>query len=242
MRIIAAIDIMDGKCVRLTQGNFGSVKTYDEDPVDMAKKFEDADLENIHIVDLDGAQQGAVVNWETLEDIRAKTALRIDFGGGVKTTEDVEALLDLNIERINVGSVAVREPEKFKEWIERFGADNFILSTDVKGNEIKVNGWQDKTGVTIFDMIKQYEPTGINHITCTDISADGTLKGPNFALYKKLLKRFPKMKITASGGVGSMEDLESLKYIGVHGVIIGKAIYEGKISLEELASFNAKYD
>lgn len=238
MKIIAAIDIMEGKCVRLTQGNFGSVKTYDEDPVDMAKKFEDADLENIHVVDLDGAQQGAVVNWETLEDIRANTALRIDFGGGVKTNEDVEALLELNIDRINVGSVAVREPEKFKEWIQRFGADNFILSTDVKGNEIKVNGWQDTTGVTIYDVIKQYEPTGIKHITCTDISADGMLTGPNFALYKKLLKRFPEMKITASGGVGTMEDLESLKYIGVHGVIIGKAIYEGRISLAQLAAFN----
>jgi phosphoribosylformimino-5-aminoimidazole carboxamide ribotide isomerase len=238
MKIIAAIDIMEGKCVRLTQGNFGSVKVYDEDPVDMAKKFEDADIENIHVVDLEGAQTGAVVNWQTLEDIRASTALRIDFGGGVKTTEDVEALLDLNIDRINVGSVAVKEPEKFKEWIARFGADNFILSTDVKGSEIKVSGWQEKTGVTIYDIITQYQPTGIKHITCTDISADGTLKGPNFALYKKLLKRFPDMKVTASGGVGSMEDLESLKYIGVFGVIIGKAIYEGKISLEQLAAFN----
>jgi phosphoribosylformimino-5-aminoimidazole carboxamide ribotide isomerase len=238
MKIIAAIDIMEGKCVRLTQGNFGSVKVYDEDPVDMAKKFEDADLENIHVVDLEGAQTGAVVNWQTLEDIRANTALRIDFGGGVKTTEDVEALLDLNIDRINVGSVAVREPEKFKEWVERFGADNFILSTDVKGNEIKVNGWQDKTGITIYDIIQQYEPSGIKHITCTDISADGMLKGPNFALYKKLLKRFPDLKFTASGGVSSMEDLDSLKYIGVYGVIIGKAIYEGRISLEQLAAFN----
>ncbi|HZY77919.1 MAG TPA: 1-(5-phosphoribosyl)-5-[(5-phosphoribosylamino)methylideneamino]imidazole-4-carboxamide isomerase [Cyclobacteriaceae bacterium] len=238
MKIIAAIDIMDGKCVRLTQGNFGSVKVYDEDPVDMAKKFEDADLENIHIVDLDGAQQGAVVNWQTVEDIRANTALRIDFGGGVKTTEDVEALLDLNIDRINVGSVAVREPEKFVGWIDRFGSDNFILSTDVKGNEIKVNGWQEQTGITIFDIIKQYEPTGIKHVTCTDISADGTLAGPNFALYKKLLNRFPGMKFTASGGVSSMEDLENLKYIGVYGVIIGKAIYEGKIPLSQLAAFN----
>lgn len=238
MKIIAAIDIMEGKCVRLTQGNFGKLKVYDEDPVDMAKKFEDADLEHIHVVDLEGAQKGAVTNWQTLEDIRANTALRIDFGGGVKTTEDVEQLLELNIDRINVGSVAVREPEKFIEWIKQFGADNFILSTDVKGNEIKVNGWQEKTGVTIYDIIDQYQPTGIEHITCTDISADGTLQGPNFALYKKLLKRFPKLKFTASGGVSSMEDLESLKYIGVYGTIIGKAIYEGMISLEELAAFN----
>jgi phosphoribosylformimino-5-aminoimidazole carboxamide ribotide isomerase len=238
MKIIAAIDIMDGKCVRLTQGNFGTVKIYDEDPVDMARRFQDADLENIHVVDLDGAQQGTVVNWSTIEDIRANTALRIDFGGGVKTTEDVAQLLELNIDRINVGSVAVREPDKFKEWIDQFGPDNFILSTDVKGNEIKVNGWQETTGVTIYDVIQQYEPVGITHITCTDISADGMLDGPNFALYKKLLKRFPKLKFTASGGVSSMEDLQKLKYIGVYGVIIGKAIYEGKLSLEELAAFN----
>jgi phosphoribosylformimino-5-aminoimidazole carboxamide ribotide isomerase len=238
MKIIAAIDIMEGKCVRLTQGNFGKMKVYDEDPVDMAKRFEDADLEYIHIVDLEGAQKGAVTNWQTLEDIRAKTALHIDFGGGVKTTEDVEQLLELNIDRINVGSVAVREPDKFRGWIEQFGAENFILSTDVKGNEIKVNGWQEKTGVTIYDIIDQYTPTGIAHITCTDISADGTLEGPNFALYKKLLKRYPKLKFTASGGVSSVEDLENLRYIGVYGVIIGKAIYEGKISLTELAAFN----
>ena len=238
MKIIAAIDIMDGKCVRLTQGNFGKLKVYDEDPVDMAKKFQDADLEYIHVVDLEGAQKGAVTNWKTLEDIRANTALRIDFGGGVKTTEDVEQLLELNIDRINVGSVAVREPEKFKGWIEEFGADNFILSTDVKGNEIKVNGWQDKGGITIYDLIQQYEPTGIKHITCTDISADGTLGGPNVALYKKLLKRFPNLKFTASGGVATMEDLENLKYIGVYGVIIGKAIYEERLSLAQLAAFN----
>lgn len=237
MKIIAAIDIMDGKCVRLTQGNFGSKKVYDEDPVEMAQRFEDANLEYIHVIDLDGAQQGAVTNWQTLEDIRANTALRIDFGGGVKTTEDVEQLLELNVDRINVGSVAVKEPEKFNDWIRQFGSDNFILSTDVKGNEIKVNGWQDKTGVTIYDIIEQYQPTGIEHVTCTDISADGMLKGPNFELYKQLISRFPKLKFTASGGVSSMDDLAQLKPLGVYGVIIGKAIYEGKVTLEELAAF-----
>lgn len=237
MRLIPAIDIMDGKCVRLTQGNFGKKRIYDEDPLDMAKRFENADLEDIHIVDLDGAQTGAVSNWKTLESIRANTALRIDFGGGVKTSEDVEQLLELNIERINVGSVAVKEPEKFIEWMERFGPDNFILSADVKGNEVKISGWQEQSGITLFDLIDRYRPSGIQHITCTDISADGTLQGPNVALYKKLIKRFPTMKVTASGGVGSMEDLENLRYIGAHGVIIGKAIYEGKITLEQLSSF-----
>lgn len=237
MKIIPAIDIMDGKCVRLTQGNFGKKKIYDEDPVDVAKRFEDANLEYIHIVDLDGAQQGAVTNWKILEDIRANTALRIDFGGGVKTADDVEQLLELNVDRINVGSVAVKEPEKFMSWIDEFGADNFILSTDVKGNEIKVNGWQDKTGVTIYDIITKYYPTGIQHITCTDISADGTLAGPNFGLYKKLITNFADLKFTASGGVSSMDDLHKLKEVGVYGAIIGKAIYEGKVTLEELAAF-----
>ncbi len=237
MRLIPAIDIMDGKCVRLTQGNFGNKRVYDEDPLDMAKRFEDADLEDIHIVDLDGAQTGSVTNWKTLESIRANTALRIDFGGGVKTSEDVEQLLELNIERINVGSVAVKEPDKFIDWMERFGPDNFILSADVKGNEVKISGWQEQSGITLYDLIERYRPSGIQHITCTDISADGTLQGPNVALYKKLIKRFPMMKVTASGGVGSLEDLENLRYVGVHGVIIGKAIYEGRITLEQLSSF-----
>lgn len=237
MRIIPAIDIMNGRCVRLTQGNFGKMKVYDEDPVEMAERFENANIENIHVVDLEGAQKGAVTNWETLEKIRANTALRIDFGGGVKTTEDVEQLLELSVERINVGSVAVKEPDKFKEWIDQFGADNFILSTDVKGDEVKVNGWQDDGNVTIFDIIDQYQKLGIQHVTCTDISADGMLEGPNFDLYAKLMKRYPKMKLIASGGVSSMDDLKKLKTIGVFGVIIGKAIYEGKLTLEELGAF-----
>jgi len=237
MKIIPAIDIVNGRCVRLTQGNFGHMKVYDEDPVEMAQSFQDADLENIHVVDLEGAQTGTVTNWKTLEKIRANTALAIDFGGGVKTTEDVEQLLDLNIERINVGSVAVKEPEKFLEWMDRFGPDNFILSTDVKGNEVKVSGWQEGTDVTIYDIIDKYTASGIEHVTCTDISADGMLAGPNFALYKKLMKRYPKLKLIASGGVSSMEDIENLKYIGVHGVIIGKAIYEGRLSLAELGAF-----
>jgi phosphoribosylformimino-5-aminoimidazole carboxamide ribotide isomerase len=238
MKIIPAIDIIDGKCVRLTQGNFGSVKVYDEEPLDVALRFQNADIEHVHIVDLDGAERGMVTNWETLENIRANTALKIDFGGGVKTTEDVELLLELNVDRINVGSVAVKEPDKFKGWIERFGADNFILSADVKGKSVKVNGWQESTEFTVYDLITLYQSTGIQHITCTDISADGMLEGPNFALYKKLINRFPDLKITASGGVSSIEDVEKLRYIGVAGVIIGKAIYEGRIKLEELAALN----
>jgi phosphoribosylformimino-5-aminoimidazole carboxamide ribotide isomerase len=238
MKIIPAIDIMEGKCVRLTQGDFGKVKVYDDDPLETALKFQDADFEYIHVVDLEGAQRGAVTNWDTIESIRANTALRIDFGGGVKTAEDVEELLDLNIDRINVGSVAVKEPGKFMEWINRFGADNFILSADVRGSSVKINGWQDDADLTVYDLVKKYEEAGLQYVTCTDIGADGTLAGPNFALYKKLLNKFPNMKIIASGGVGTMEDVENLGYIGVWGVIIGKAIYEGRIALPELAEFN----
>jgi phosphoribosylformimino-5-aminoimidazole carboxamide ribotide isomerase len=237
MKIIPAIDIVDGKCVRLTQGDFRSVKVYDEDPLDVALRFQDADIEHIHLIDLDGAERGMVTNWETIENIRANTALQIDFGGGVKTDEDVEQLLELNIDKINVGSVAVKEPEKFKEWISRFGADNFILSADVKGTSVKVNGWQESTTFTVYDLISMYLPRGLRTITCTDISADGTLGGPNFALYKKLIARFPDAKIIASGGVATIEDVEKLEYVGVAGVIIGKAIYEGRIKLEELAKF-----
>jgi phosphoribosylformimino-5-aminoimidazole carboxamide ribotide isomerase len=238
MKIIPAIDIMDGKCVRLTQGNFGAMKVYDEDPLEVALRFQNADIEHIHLIDLDGAERGMVTNWETIENIRANTALNIDFGGGVKTDEDVELLLELNIDRINVGSVAVKEPDKFKGWIERFGADNFILSADVKGKSVKVSGWKEATTFTVYDLISQYQPSGIQVVTCTDIAADGMLAGPNFALYKKLINRFPDLKVIASGGVASIEDVEKLRYIGVAGVIIGKAIYEGRIKLEELASLN----
>lgn len=238
MKIIPAIDIVDGKCVRLTQGDFGKLKVYDEDPLDVALRFQDADLEYLHLVDLDGAEQGAVNNWETIERIRAGTALRIDFGGGVKTDEDVEQLLELNIDQINVGSVAVKEPDKFRRWIRRFGADNFILSADVKGKMVKISGWKEKSESTVYDLIAMYEADGIRHVTCTDIAADGMLQGPNFALYKKLINKFPNIKITASGGVSSMDDVEKLRYVGVSAAIIGKAIYEGRIKLEELAAFN----
>lgn len=238
MKIIPAIDIVDGKCVRLTQGNFGSMKVYDEDPLDVALRFQDADIEHIHLIDLDGAERGMVTNWETIEKIRANTALRIDFGGGVKTSEDVDLLLELNIDQINVGSVAVKEPEKFRDWITRFGADNFILSADVKGSSIKISGWQETTALTVYDLITMYLPDGIKTVTCTDISADGMLEGTNFALYRKLINRFPTARINASGGVSSIEDVEKLQYIGVAGVIIGKAIYEGRIKLADLASFN----
>lgn len=234
MRIIPAIDIIDGKCVRLTQGDYGKAKIYRENPVDVAKEFEDADLEFLHLVDLDGAKKGKVVNWRVIEKIMAATALKVDFGGGVKSLEEVDALLDLGVDQINIGSLAVKDPALFMNCIQKFGSENFILSADVKREQIQVRGWTEMSGITIYDLVGQFKKEGLEYITCTDIDADGMLQGPNFGLYKKLKKRFPELKITASGGISSISDLQELTYIKLHGVIVGKAIYENKIKLSEL--------
>ncbi len=237
MRIIPAIDIIDGKCVRLTQGDYRQKKIYREDPVEVALEFQNADLENLHLVDLDGAKQGHVVNWDVIREIQEKTALNIDFGGGVKTDEEVEQLLDLGVHRINIGSIAVKEPEKFSKWLKKYGAENFVLSADVKGENVSINGWLEDTKFRLFDLVAEFEKNGLEYLTCTDIANDGTLNGPNLGLYKKLVKRFPKLKVVASGGVGSMDDLRELKYTNVYGAIVGKALYEGKIKLTELREF-----
>lgn len=233
MKIIPAIDLVDGKCVRLTQGDFNQKKIYSEHPVDVAREFEDADLEYLHLVDLDGAQKGEVVNWKVITEILDKTALKVDFGGGVKTNEEVNQLLELGINRINIGSVAVEEPEKFKSWMKEYGSENFILSADVLGDNVQINGWQQDAHLCVNDLISKFEPI-LKYLACTDINNDGTLNGPNFGLYKKLINRFPELKVIASGGVSSIEDLVQLKYIKVNGVIVGKALYEGKIKLAEL--------
>jgi phosphoribosylformimino-5-aminoimidazole carboxamide ribotide isomerase len=234
MRVIPAIDIIDGKCVRLTQGDYGKVKIYRENPVEVAKEFEDADLEYLHLVDLDGAKKGKVVNWRVIEAIQAQTALKVDFGGGVKSLAEVEALLDLGIDQINIGSLAVKDPKLFIDCIQKYGNENFILSTDVKHEQVQVRGWTEVSGITIYDLVAQFEKEGLAYVTATDIHADGMLQGPNFGLYKKLQKRFPDLKITASGGISSVSDLEELRYTKVYGVIVGKAIYENKIPLSEL--------
>ena len=234
MRIIPAIDIIDGKCVRLAQGDFKKVKMYREDPVEVAKEFEDADLEYLHLIDLDGAKKGSVVNWDVIEDIQAKTALKVDFGGGVKTTEEVDRLLDLGVNQINIGSIAVSDPKLFSDWLWKYGPENFILSSDVRNENILVNGWTATTTINLFDLVSQFIKDGLEFVCCTDIESDGMLKGPNFILYRKLKSHFPKLKIIASGGISSISDLEELQYIHVNGAIIGKAIYEGKIKLPEL--------
>jgi phosphoribosylformimino-5-aminoimidazole carboxamide ribotide isomerase len=238
MKIIPAIDIINGKCVRLTQGDFKQVKVYNEDPLEVAMQFQQADMEYLHLVDLDGAKKGKVVNWKTITDLQAKTALLIDFGGGVKSVEDVEHLLDLDICQINIGSIAIKEPQKFINWLETYGRDNFILSADVWDENIMVHGWLESTDLRLFDLVEEFVQHGLRYLTCTDIRADGMLEGPNFSLYEKLRTKFPTLKINASGGISCLNDLQKLKALNIDGAIIGKAIYENKFTLEELKSFH----
>ena len=238
MKIIPAIDIIHGKCVRLTQGDFNQVKIYNENPLEVAMQFQNADLENIHLVDLDGAKKGKVVNWKVITELQEKTAMLIDFGGGVKSDDDVEQLLELDIAQINVGSIAIKEPEKFIFWLENYGRDNFILSADVWDENVMVQGWLESAELRLFDLVDEFVKHGLRHLTCTDIRADGMLGGPNFTLYEKLRNQFPTLKINASGGISSIEDLKKLKDLGIDGAIIGKAIYEHKLTLEDLKSFH----
>ena len=239
MRIIPAIDIIDGKCVRLTQGDFGQMKVYREDPVDVALEFQDADMEYLHLVDLDGAKKGHVVNWKIIEDIQQRTALTVDFGGGVQTDDDVEALLDLGVNQINVGSLAIKEPDKFIYWLNKHGSENFILSADVKNENVMINGWLESANYRVIDLVHRFIAHGLEYVTCTDIGSDGMLNGPNLGLYKKIKARFPNLKINASGGISSIEDIKELQYMNLHGAIIGKAIYEGRFNLADLKKYNA---
>ena len=237
MRIIPSIDIIDGKCVRLTQGDFKKAKIYRESPLEVAKEFEDADIEYLHLVDLDGARKGKVVNWNVIEKIQAHTALKVDFGGGVKTEYEVEHLLDLGLEQINIGSMAAREPGVFSGWLQKYGPENFILSADVRDECVLAHGWTEMTNVSIYDLATQFEKEGLKYLACTDIASEGMMQGPNFGLYKKLKRKFPLLKLIAAGGISSSEDLTELNYIQVYAAVVGKAIYEHKIKLQELRSF-----
>jgi phosphoribosylformimino-5-aminoimidazole carboxamide ribotide isomerase len=234
MRIIPAIDLIDGKCVRLTQGDYAQKKIYNENPLEVAKGFEDAGLRYLHLVDLDGAKAGKVTNWKVVESITSNTNLYVDFGGGIKTEDEIQKLFDFGVKQVNLGSIAVKESKKVYGWIEKFGSDKIILSADVKGEEIAISGWQENSNIAIDDFLLDYQFAGIKYVTCTDISTDGMLSGPNVELYKKLMTHFPSLKFIASGGVSSLEDLVALKKSGVDGVIVGKAIYEGRIDLKDL--------
>jgi phosphoribosylformimino-5-aminoimidazole carboxamide ribotide isomerase len=234
MEIIPAIDIIDGKCVRLTQGDYAQKKIYNEDPLEVAKEFEDAGLRRLHLVDLDGAREGTVRNWKVLERIAGKTSLDIDFGGGIKKTDDLEIVFHSGARLATIGSMAVKHPEVMRDWMEQYGAEKFLLGADVKGEKIAVGGWLETTDLNIFDFIGGYVKTGIQQVFCTDVSKDGLLGGPSLDLYREILRQFPDLHFIASGGVSSMKDLEQLKEIGCTGAIVGKAIYEGRISVHEL--------
>lgn len=237
MQIIPAIDIIDGKCVRLTEGDYAQKKIYNEHPLEVAKEFEDAELQRLHLVDLDGAKAGAVKNWKVLETIAAKTSLVIDFGGGIKKAEDVNIVFNSGAALATVGSIAVKDEATFVSWLQQFGAAKFLLGADVKNEKIAVGGWLETTDVWIYDFIKKYINYGVQQIFCTDVSKDGRLEGPSTELYKNILQKFPQLHFIASGGVSSMQDLDELAEIGCTGVIVGKAIYEGRVTLNDLKKF-----
>lgn len=234
MQIIPAIDIIDGKCVRLTQGDYQQKKVYNEHPLEVALEFEGAGLERLHLVDLDGAKAGAVKNWKVLETIAAKTKLVIDFGGGIKTDKDVEIVFNSGAALATVGSIAVKNEQEFVKWLLTYGADKFLLGADVKEEKIAVGGWLETTDIWIYDFIEKYMAHGVQQIFCTDVSKDGLLQGPATDLYQNILKKFPKLNLIASGGVSNMNDVLQLQEIGCSGVIIGKAIYEGHVTIGDL--------
>ncbi|HTM92731.1 MAG TPA: 1-(5-phosphoribosyl)-5-[(5-phosphoribosylamino)methylideneamino]imidazole-4-carboxamide isomerase [Flavisolibacter sp.] len=235
--IIPAIDIIDGKCVRLTHGDYSQKKIYNEHPLEVAKEFEDAGIRRLHLVDLDGAKAGAVKNWKVLEGIAGKTSLVIDFGGGIKSEKDVQIVFDSGAALATVGSIAVKDEETFSKWLEKFTAEKFLLGADVKNEKITVSGWTEQTEIWIYDFIEKYVQKGMKQIFCTDVSKDGALEGPSTELYKNIVEKFPELHFIASGGVSSIDDVYKLQEVGCKGVIIGKAIYEGRIQLPELKAF-----
>jgi len=238
MDIIPAIDIIDGKCVRLTQGDYGQKKIYNERPLEVAMQFEDAGLKRLHLVDLDGAKAGQIKNWKVLELLTSKTALTIDFGGGIKKKKDLDIVFESGAKLATIGSIAVKDEETFSGWIEEYGAERFFLGADVKDEKIAVGGWLETTDIWIYDFMEKYIQKGLKSIFCTDVSKDGLLEGPSVDLYERILERFPDIYFVASGGVSSLEDLEELRELGCRGAIVGKAIYEGRISLMDLKYFN----
>lgn len=235
IEIIPAIDIIEGKCVRLTQGDYNEKKIYNEHPLEVARQFEDAGLKRLHLVDLDGAKMGTVRNWQVLENIAGRTSLEIDFGGGIAQTKDVQIVFDSGAAFATVSSIAVKDEPLFSDWLSLFGAGRFILGADARDEKISISGWLEDTNIDLYDFVERMMAKNIEQIFCTDISLDGALKGPSLGLYKKIMERFPELYFIASGGVRSLDDVWALEAAGCKGVIIGKAIYEGLIRLEDLA-------
>ena len=237
MRIITAIDNIEGKCVRLTKGDYTTQKIYNEDPLEVAKDFESSGVTYLHLVDLDGDKAKSIVNHRVLEKLATHTGLKIDFGGGLKSDTDLKIAFDCGAYQITGGSVAVKNPEIFNQWLVEYGSDKIILGADVKGDRIAVSGWMETSEESIFPFVKKYQKEGVQYVICTDISKDGMLEGPAFSLYQSLLTACPEIKLIASGGVSDIEELPRLANLGCEGVIIGKAIYEKKISLKRLESY-----
>ncbi|PZW42407.1 1-(5-phosphoribosyl)-5-[(5-phosphoribosylamino)methylideneamino] imidazole-4-carboxamide isomerase [Mesonia algae] len=247
MRIIPAIDIIDGKCVRLSKGDYNTKKIYNESPLEVAKQFEAHGIQHLHLVDLDGAKSKHIVNYKILEQIASKTKMNIDFGGGLKSDEDLKIAFESGAKQITGGSIAVKDKVIFESWIEKYGAEKIILGADAKDEMIAVSGWQEESKEELIPFIQSYQEKGIEYVICTDISKDGMLEGPSFDLYKKILEETvtstgdKKIKLIASGGISTFDELPKLAEMGCEGTIIGKAIYENRISLKQLEDYILNY-
>lgn len=237
MDIIPAIDLIEGKCVRLSRGDYSSKKVYNEDPLEVARMFESNGITRLHLVDLDGAKASHIVNYKILEKISSRTSLVVDFGGGLKSDADLRIAFECGAEMITGGSIAVKAPDIFLSWLDKYGGEKIILGADVKEEKVAVNGWLDTTEEELIPFLKRYTGYGVKKVICTDISKDGMLQGPSLELYKKILSVYPELYLVASGGVSSIEDIRNLNNAGIPAVIFGKAIYEGKIMLKDLSEF-----
>jgi len=237
MRIIPAIDIIDGKCVRLSKGDYATKKIYNENPLEIAKMFEDHGVQYLHLVDLDGAKASHIVNHKVLESIASKTNLSIDFGGGLKSDEDLKIAFESGANQITGGSIAVKNPDIFKSWLQKFGADKIILGADAMDEKVAVGGWLEESEEELIPFIQSYEKEGVHYVICTDISKDGMLQGPSFDLYQKILNETSNIKLIASGGISTYDELPRLAEMGCEGTIVGKAIYEHKISMKQIEEF-----
>lgn len=234
IELIPAIDIIDGKCVRLTKGDYGQKKVYNDEPVAQAKEFEKLGMKRLHVVDLDGAKAKHVVNVDVLRGITAATGLKVDFGGGIKSDDDIEKAFAAGASLVTIGSIAVSQPDTFMRWLDRYGADKVILGADVRNGLVSINGWKEDTSEKLLPFLARYVKAGVKNVLCTEISRDGTLSGPSTDLYREVMEAFPGIHLIASGGVGRNEDIIELDGAGIPAVVFGKAWYEGKINLEEL--------
>lgn len=237
MRIIPAIDIIDGKCVRLSKGDYATQKIYNENPLEIARSFEDHGLEYLHLVDLDGARSGGIVNYKILEQLSTHTNLKIDFGGGIKSDRDIKIAFESGAAQITAGSVAVKDPALFLKWVYSYGADKIILGADTQNGKIAISGWQEESKEPLLPFIQKYESYGIEYVIATDITKDGMLEGPGFEIYNEIIQQIPSLKLIASGGISAFEELPLLEDLGCEAVIIGKAIYENRISLKQLEHY-----